>query len=56
MVDVNCDGPSPIWKKNTPVVAYENVLKKINSVWCVKGLIVTPKIQWLLGKLGPGWA
>ena len=28
-------------KEKTPNVAYENVLKESNNVWCVKGLNVT---------------
>ena len=56
MVGVNATNPHNFGEKKSTDVAYENVLKKFNIVWCVKGLIVTPKIQWLLGKLGPGWA
>jgi hypothetical protein len=40
MVDMSGEKLSQIWRK-TLYVAYEDVLKKFDNVWCVKNLIVT---------------
>ena len=42
--------------KKTPDVAYEDVFRKFDKVWCVQSLIVTCNNLVVTWKLGPRWA
>ena len=35
--------------EKTPDVAYDDVLKEFDNVWCVKGLIITWKVRPRMG-------